>query len=311
MLRSASSCLALALLAFTAQAATTVNTVAGLANPLEKAGASARALGMGSAFVGVADDASALFWNPAGLSGLQGLELALHHNSALAGIIQESAVLGLPLGALGGLAVSLNYIGYGSLEGYDESGFATDPYSADRFGLGAGWGLQLLPGLSAGAGVKGTLQSVADASYSTVALDLGLLYALDGLRLGLSLINVGTPVAGYTQAAAIRLGASYPLSLSQDYRALLAAAVSIEPSGVNRLQVGLENVYLSMLAMRLGYEASLADTQIQGLSGLSAGLGVLYKGIGLDYAFLPYGDLGITHRLSLSYSFAKAGNAHD
>src|SRR6185369_7483472 len=75
-----------------------VSSVAGLANPMDNAGVSARAVGMGSAFVGVADDSSALFWNPAGLGGLDNVELALHHNSWLAGIIQETAVLALPMG---------------------------------------------------------------------------------------------------------------------------------------------------------------------------------------------------------------------
>ncbi|MBK8231802.1 MAG: PorV/PorQ family protein [Candidatus Eisenbacteria bacterium] len=43
--------------------------------PYLRAGAGARALGMGGAFVGVADDATAAYWNPAGLAWLNGWEL--------------------------------------------------------------------------------------------------------------------------------------------------------------------------------------------------------------------------------------------
>ena len=60
---------------------------------------------------------------------------------------------------------------------------------------------------------------------------------------------------------------------------------------------------LSFLALRVGYQANLADNQIQGLTGLTAGIGVTYEGLGLDYAYLPYGDLDNTHRISLSYKF--------
>ncbi|HJT24550.1 MAG TPA: hypothetical protein VJ873_08220, partial [bacterium] len=49
--------------------AQTVTGTASLAAPLDNLQGSARDMALGSAFVGVADDASALFFNPAGLSG--------------------------------------------------------------------------------------------------------------------------------------------------------------------------------------------------------------------------------------------------
>jgi hypothetical protein len=88
---------------------------------------------------------------------------------------------------------------------------------------------------------------------------------------------------------------------------LLALSGAIEPMGVNRVQVGAEDLIRKFLALRVGYQANLAETQIEGLTGLTAGLGVIYEGFGLDYAFLPYGDLGSTHRISLSYKFGQGG----
>jgi hypothetical protein len=282
----------------------TVNSVASLANPLDNNGGGARALGMGSAFVGVADDSSALLWNPAGLSGLKKIEIALHHNSALGGIIQETGILGVPLGSLGGLGVSVNYVNAGALPGYDESGAKTDDYSANRYGLGVGWGMQILRGLSGGITAKGTLQSVADNSYSNLAVDLGALWQpMQDLRVGLAYSNLGTSVAGYAQASALRLGASYHLGLGDSNALLLAVSGAWEPQGVSRLQVGAEDLILAVLAVRLGYQGNLADNQTYGLTGLTAGLGVTAQGFGLDYAFLPFGELGAAHRISLSYKF--------
>src|SRR5215470_15693040 len=42
-------------------------------------GVGARAVGMGETFVAVADDPSAIFWNPAGLASLQRRELAISY----------------------------------------------------------------------------------------------------------------------------------------------------------------------------------------------------------------------------------------
>jgi hypothetical protein len=283
-----------------------VNTVEGLANPLDNTGVSARAVGMGSAFVGVADDSSALFWNPAGLGGLKDVEIALHHNSWLAGIVQETGVVALPTRKLGVFGVSGNYVNYGSLEGYDSNGTQLADYSANRYGFGLGWGKELFEGWSAGVAVKGSMQTIDTASYSSLSADLGALWSPEKhTRLGAAYSNFGTQVAGYGTASAIRLGGSYLLDFAKSNQLLLAAGASIEPGGVNRLQVGAEDMMFSFLALRVGYQSNLAETKIQGLTGLTAGLGVRFDGFGLDYAYLPYGDLDNTHRVSLSYQFGQ------
>lgn len=286
-----------------------VNSTAGLANPMENSGISARALGMGSAFVGVADDSSALFWNSAGLGGVKGAEMALHHNSWLAGIIQETAVFSMPLGSLGGFAASVNYVNYGQIPGYDVNGAATSDYSANRYGLGLGWGKEVMEGLSAGVALKGAMRGVDSTNYSDMSLDLGALWTpWKAMRLGLSYSNLGTAVAGYAQASALSLGGSYQMGIAGNHQILLAASGAWEPNGVDRVRLGLEDLMYSMLALRAGYQFNLADSQIQGLTGLTAGLGILYGGFGLDYAFVPFGDLGTTQRLSLSYAFGRGAS---
>ena len=148
-------------------------------------------------------------------------------------------------------------------------------------------------------------------NYNDMSVELGALWApVPHLRLGVDYSNLGTAVAGYAQAADLRLGGSYKAEISRTNQLLLAVSGSFEPNGVSRLQFGAEDLIHSFLAVRLGYQASLAETQIQDLTGLTAGLGLLYEGFGLDYAFLPYGDLGIANRISLTYEFGQAKNAH-
>lgn len=282
-----------------------VNSVAGLANPLGNTGGTARATAMGSAYVAVAEDSSALLWNPAGLSGLKNYELGLHHNSWLAGIAQETVVAGVPLSSWGGLGLSFNYINFGELAAYDSQGNAAGNYGASDLGAGLGWGKEVMQGLQAGVAMKTEALTIDGVSYSAFSGDLGLLWEVAGARLGVVYANLGSPVAGSALASALRLGASYGLTFNQDNSLLLAAATQVEPMGVSRIQFGAEEVFYRMAAVRLGYEDSLADNQIKGLSGLTAGLGFTTAGFNLDYAYLPFGDLGTAQRLSLSYRFGQ------
>jgi hypothetical protein len=302
----------LSILALAAPAWPAVYSIAGLAGPLDNGGAGARALAMGSAFVGVADDASALYWNPAGLSNLDGLNLALHHNAWLAGIVQETAEAAAPAGILGAFGASVDYISYGTFAGYDASGASTADYSANRYGFDLGWGKELLRGFSAGAALKGSSQAISGSTYNNLAADLGLLWKpAPGLGLGLTWTNLGNQVAGYAQASDLNLGASYGLKPRDDNRLLLAVSGTWEPNGVNRMAYGLEDVVHEFMALRVGYDVGDADTQIQGLANLSLGLGLMIRGFELDYAYLPYGDLGTAQRLSLTYAFGPHGRARE
>lgn len=55
--------------------------------------------------------------------------------------------------------------------------------------------------------------------------------------------------------------------------------------------------------LRVGYQGSLENNQIGGLTGFTAGAGLRIGPVRLDYAFVPYGDLGTSHRVSVGYEF--------
>ena len=61
-----------------------------------KIGVGARATAMGGAFTAIADDATALYWNPAGLSQIKGKQLSASYNSWFAGINQGYLSLVFP-----------------------------------------------------------------------------------------------------------------------------------------------------------------------------------------------------------------------
>lgn len=295
--------------------------------PLQQAAGTARAMAMGSAVVAVPQGSASLLWNPAGLSRMDCSEIGLHHNTGLGDIVQETAIAAMPLGEvgeerkggrLGGLAASLGYVNYGAFSGRDDLGYASGGYNAGDLSGSLGWGIGLLPGFSGGMALKNNQSRFAGKTYNAFTADMGVLYTLvPDLDLGLtySNINLGSKFGGQQLASGWRAGAAWTLSK----HLLLAASGELQNSGVDRLQLGTE--YLvgntdgkeNILALRGGYQVNFPDPRLSGLTGLTLGLGYAFtRGLTFDYAMVPAGELGTSHRFSLTYKFhcpAKAGAA--
>ncbi|MCX5786945.1 MAG: PorV/PorQ family protein [Elusimicrobia bacterium] len=311
--------LSAALLCGSASAAETDYSAGARALPLQQEAGTARAMAMGSAVVAVPQGSASLLWNPAGLSRMSCSEIGLHHNSGLADTIQEIAVLGIPLGevkddgkggSLGGFAASLGYVNYGSFAGRDTLGNPTDNYHAGDFSGSAGWGMELLPNIAGGVDVKVNRSDFGDKAYNAYAGDVGVLWkVIPAVDLGLTYanFNLGPKVGGNQLVQGWRLGAAWKV-----YRHwLLAAAGELQNSAMNRMQLGTE--YLignirgnagNVLALRAGFQANYPNPQLTGLTGLTFGLGyTITRALALDYAMVPVGSLGVSHRVSLTFKF--------
>jgi len=309
--------LSVVLLSSLAWTAEYIQPAANMAMPLMWDGGTARAMSMGSAVVAVPQGSASLFWNPAGLGLMEnctgqckaggGMEIGLHTNSGLGDTMQEAVVIGVPMGVLGGFAVSLNYVDNGTFQGRDAVGNQVGNYTAGDMGGSLGWGKQLFHRLSIGAAVKYNQQTLANESYNAYSADIGLLWnAFSRFNLGLTYSNLGTDVANDTLDSGWRAGASYDVNKNM----LLAVSGDMQPNGVfNNLQLGLEDYVTPKVALRLGYVYNLSNQylsnqQLDGTTGLTAGVGIkIIKEITVDYAYVPYGDLGISQRLSITYKF--------
>lgn len=284
--------------------AQTIQPAAGSAENLENAGASARAFGMGSAYVAVSDDPSAFFWNPASLTGLSNPQLALHHDSYLAGTFQETLVYSFPAQSLGAMAFALNYINWGTLDLRDGFGNSQGSFNDTDVGLNLGWGKELIPGFSVGLGFQGVQEKIVDSLYTDFAARLGLLWIPGGnFQFGAAYSNLGTDVAGYGLAQSLQLGGTWRMNAGKSSGLLLAMEGNWEPQGISLLQWGLEGNLNHVLMLRGGYELPLNGEITGGGTALSAGAGLRWGPWSFDYAFVPYGSFGVSNHLSLAYDF--------
>lgn len=284
--------------------AQTVTSTAHLATPLGALGASARADGLGDGLVGLADDPSALFFNSAGLGTLRSTTFSINHNSYLAGSFEETLLFGMPAGSIGGFAAALQYVGWGSLDERDANGVPLGSFSDSDVGLSVGWGKKLAGDFSVGLALHATQQKIVDSLYTDLSGDLGVLYIPSrDIRAGLAFTGLSTTLNGSTLAQDLHAGLSARLHLSPSASLLSMLAGFWEPNGVSKLQGGLEGDIEGNYFLRVGYQYALTDNQIGGLTGLTAGAGLKLGAVSLDYAFVPYGDLGTSHRVSLGYEF--------
>jgi len=98
-----------------------INNSAGIIFPELDSGAGARAAGMGGAFTAVADDASASYWNPAGLSQLKNTEVMITFDKWFADSFYQHFIAAFPL-ETGVFAADIFYMNYGTFATYDNTG---------------------------------------------------------------------------------------------------------------------------------------------------------------------------------------------
>ncbi len=277
-------------------------------------GFGARALGMGEAYTAVADDISSVYYNPAGLAGGDaGREVSFSH----AWHVQDTAVSQLAY-MRRPYAFLVTYFSAGDLEGRDDAGSPTGDFTARDLALQASRGVRLGP-LLAGASAKLISQRIKTSGATSFAADLGLLYRFEGspYSLGAALTNFGTKVKfeeeSYPLPLKFKAGAAAALS---EGRLLLALDAEFPNDAPAAARVGAEYKGVEGIALRLGYrtytkgqrDAVLAEgfggvSGVSSMYGFFAGVGFAYAGFTLDYALLPYGDLGSAHRFSLGMKF--------
>jgi len=261
-------------------------------------GAGARSLGMGKAFVSIADDASATYWNPAGLAQIDRKEVTALHAILWADTIYDFISYVHPISGIGTVGGSLTRLYSGKFEGRDDYNNPTHEFSDSQTAFGASYGKQIVDVLALGASVKYVTHSLDDHKNGNLTIDIGAMYKsplVEHLQAGFNLRNLMGLRTGATTEdrlpLTLRFGFSYKL-----LRDRLALGVDLEKSRTPLCyHFGVEYWAFDYLAARLGIDPE----------EFTLGFGVRYRDYGLDYAFATH-DLGGSHRLSASWRFGPS-----
>lgn len=272
-----------------------------------KIGVGGRATAMGGVYTGVADDVSAIYWNPGGLGGLKSTEVIYTYNKWFQDITHQFVGGAVPT-SVGVFGLGVTLLGMDDLEkrtGGDE--VAQGTFKAQDMAIAVSYGKAIGESLMLGGSIKSLNSKIDDESASGMAVDLGALMktGVQGMNVGFAVTNIGGKYKfideGDPLPMTVKLGAGYKILND----ALTLAADVIYPNDNDVLFGGGVEYALKFgesgaLALRTGYKTGV-DTG--GLSGLGAGLGISFKMFAFDFAWTPYGDLGDAMRGSLSLKF--------
>lgn len=279
-----------------------------------KIGTGARPEAMGGAYTAVANDISALHYNPAGLASLMKKEAGITHTEYLLDSKFDFIGYGHPT-SFGTFGLGMARLATGNQEGRDINRQATGGFTASdsAYTLGFSRSLKgLLPraeSVSIGANLKFLESRIGSDSASTMAMDFGAIhrFAKMPLSVGLSVLNVGQGMKFISKRDPLPL----TLSLGGAYRVAGALHLALDARHEpydrrTSVGVGTEYAIFDAFALRAGYASQgpmVSNGGSSPLNGLGGGFGLKLKNYTADYTFTPFGDLGNVQRISLGARF--------
>jgi len=270
-----------------------------------KLGAGARAVAMGEAFVAVSDDINGITYNPAGLSSITNHQLSFLHTEWLQSIRYENIAYCQP--ALGGiLGGSATVLWIDDIE--RRTGDTPDPdgYAPARdVSISIAYSKVISKSFSTGINAKIIYQQLDDEYAYGGAVDLGMKYIISqNLSLGFALQNLGLETAFISEQYPLPLNLKAGVADKILPNLILASDINYSLlDSVFQAGIGSEWALHPMFSIRGGYKYNSATFSLGALSGLSVGAGFNINFLTIDYAFIPYGELGMTNRISLIARF--------
>ncbi|MCF6268416.1 MAG: PorV/PorQ family protein [Melioribacteraceae bacterium] len=299
----------------------------------------ARSAAMGGAFVAAADDASAIYWNPAGISKLKTNSVTFSHTYWFAETNHSYAGLVLKISEDHALALSYTSLSMPDMEVTNE--FYQDGtgeyFSATDLALGISYALNITNEFSMGFTGKYISQNIWHMYASAFALDVGLLYKspIEGLTIGMAVTNVGSQIKyegednfiyysfdpnskgnsdkifseikmdSWDLPLLFKVGLTYQL-LRSETNSLLFSCDAVKPNDYNEyVNIGFEYGFKEVFYLRGGYKALFKRDSEEGLTG---GVGVIYFitdfiPLSVDYSYSTFGILNDIHRFSVEIGF--------
>ena len=286
---------------------------------IQNVGSGARAQGLGNSFVAVADNADAVFANPAGLGQVAQRQVAYTNVSLLyAGIEgddlgQHVVSYAQPLGDKMGLGLGYERIGSSLMS--ENGAFVSLSYQVQRrlqVGVSAKylfWSVGSIPD------DDGVPDPLSNQSAGNVGVDLGLMWQspVQGAQVGVLLKNINQPNVAYGEVAGDADAGMLPMDVhvGVGYRLSSESLISVQyvrrdltgEGSEDGLVVGGETQLVEGLLLRAGGRRLLTE---DAGGGLNAGLGYQWNQLMFDYAY----DIGLdltetngAHRFSFSYEF--------
>ncbi|MBD3287699.1 PorV/PorQ family protein [candidate division KSB1 bacterium] len=271
-------------------------------------GVSPRAAGMGDSYFAVANGAEAVYYNPAILANLKGLNVSANHNEWFANISHDFLALAQNFNNLGALGVSLTYLSTDEMnvttplqpEGTGETFYSTN------YRIGLSYARGLTNYVSFGGSVYYIKSSLYDTfEQSAVSGDISVIYVTDfrNFRFGMKIANFGSSITYVNEQYPLPINFIFGMAinvLQSESQTVLLCATGMKPSDDQTLtRAGLEWSFKDFLFIRGGYKFN--DDIATYSFGAGFKVGIERYQLRIDYAYSEYGLLGVAHRFGFNF----------
>jgi len=271
-----------------------------------KLGFDARTEGLGNSCAAATEGAGAAALNPGALALIKAREFGFTHSALFGDIRHNSANYAQPL-ENGAFGLGIQYLTQGAIEQRDSDRRIIGEYKSYDRAVNLAYGRNFGGDIRLGLNVKYLTSVIEDESASGFAFDLGGVYELGKVRLGLAARNMGSGLKFMDRTGRLPLSLAFGAAYRLNNGLLLAFDIKNSPYDRKTVvSLGTEYTVFSRVFLRAGYTKS-AESLNPGGSGigdaLTGGMGLNFLNCKLDYAFSPYGELGNIQKLSLAAGF--------
>lgn len=289
-----------------------------------KIGVGGRATGMGETFIAVADDITALYWNPAGLMQFEGNGVHFTHSEWLVDLNHEFFGGVYKLGNNNAFGISVIALNTPAMQKTTEfqPGGTGEYFKFGDLGIGLTYAKRLTEQFSFGLTVRYVEETLAELKMRGFMFDLGTYYwtGLSNTRFAVTIANFGpqvkpsgsvtTSTGGtlsefqqFPPPTMFRIGFAYDPVDNKTNKLTTSIQLNHPNDNAENLNLGAEYSYKNFLFLRGGYKFNVESEDFT--AGVGFRVPISITKTSLDYSVANFKDLGFTHRVSINLMFDK------
>jgi len=298
-----------------------------------KIGVGARAVGLGESFIAIEDDASALYWNPAGLVQFNDNQVIVAHAEYVVDIKHEFFGSVYHLSSNDAVGVSVTSLHMDEMPVTTE----TQPFGNGRYfsfgdiAVGLSYSKRMTDQFSFGVTFRYVEETLDILKMRGMVADLGTYYitGLGSSRFAVVVSNFGADVApsgevpaylgygtissfqSFSPPTQFKLG--FAMEPMQTERERITTSIELNHPNDNaeNVHLGVEYQWDKWLCLRVGLKRTIGErllgTDNSGSGDFTGGFGLAmptgFTAIKLEYAYAHFNALGSVHRISLGFSY--------
>lgn len=284
-----------------------------------KIGVGGRATAMGDAFIAIANDVSALYWNPAGLTQFSENQVMFAHNQWVVDInhdfigavyhLDDENTFGVSLTSLSmdEMKVTTEYAPFGTGEYFGFSDLA----------IALSYSKKMTDQFSFGGTVRYIEESLDKLKMLGIMIDLGTYYwtGLGSTRFAVTVTNFGNDLApdgevvlvgnrtnsewqSFSPPTMFRIGFALEPYENDEHRVTTSIQLNHPNDNSENVSLGVEYVWHKMFFARGGYKINVDEQDFS--FGAGVNIPVSIANVSVDYAYANFTRLGSAHRFSIT-----------